>query len=33
MKRLTATVREQMQEAERLDKAIEANLEELGYGD
>ncbi len=32
MKRLTATLREQMQEAERLDKAVERNLKELGYG-
>jgi type I restriction enzyme M protein len=32
MKRLTATLRGQMQEAEQLDKAIQANLRELGYG-
>lgn len=32
MKRLTATLRGQMQEAEQLDKAIRANLRELGYG-
>ena len=32
MKRLTATLREQMLEAERLDRAIERNLKELGYG-
>ena len=32
MKRLTATLREQQAEAHKLDAAIEANLEELGYG-
>ena len=32
MKRLTATLREQMAEAARLDAAIAANLKELGYG-
>ncbi len=32
MKRLTATLREQMTEGRRLDAAIEANLKELGYG-
>jgi type I restriction enzyme M protein len=32
MKRLTATLREQQAEAARLDAAIAANLEELGYG-
>jgi type I restriction enzyme M protein len=32
MKRLTATLREQMAEARRLDTAVEANLKELGYG-
>jgi type I restriction enzyme M protein len=32
MKRLTATLREQQAEAEKLDAAIAANLEELGYG-
>ena len=32
MKRLTMTLREQMAEARKLDKAIEANLKELGYG-
>jgi type I restriction enzyme M protein len=33
MKRLTATLREQLREAERLDEAIERNLRELGYGE
>ena len=32
MKRLTATLREQMKEAGRLDRTIEANLRELGHG-
>jgi type I restriction-modification system DNA methylase subunit len=32
MKRLTATLREQQAEAEKLDAAIAANLKELGYG-
>ena len=32
MKRLTATLREQQQEAAKLDAAIAANLKELGYG-
>ena len=32
MKRLTATLREQQAEAERLDAAIAANLKELGSG-
>jgi type I restriction enzyme M protein len=32
MKRLTATLREQMAEASKLDAAIEGNLKELGYG-
>lgn len=32
MARLTAKLRKQMEEAERLDKAIWANLEEIGYG-
>jgi len=32
MQRLSAQWREQQQEAARLDKAIEANLRELGYG-
>lgn len=32
MKRLTATLREQQKEAEKLDAAIAANLKELGYG-
>ena len=32
MKRLTATLREQMAEAAKLDAAIAANLKELGYG-
>jgi type I restriction enzyme M protein len=32
MKRLVATLREQQKEAARLDAAIAANLEELGYG-
>src|SRR5213594_2972098 len=32
MKRLTATLREQMAEGRRLDAAIQANLKELGYG-
>jgi len=33
MKRLTATLRDQVTEARKLDSAIEANLKELGYGD
>ena len=33
MERLTAELREQMKEAERLDKLIWANLEDLGYGE
>ena len=32
MKRLAATLREQMAEGHKLDAAIEANLKELGYG-
>jgi hypothetical protein len=32
MKRLTATLREQMTEGRALDAAIEANLKALGYG-
>ncbi len=32
MKRLTTTLREQGQEAGRLDQAIEANLREFGHG-
>ena len=32
MQRLTATLREQQAEAARLDAAIAANLQELGYG-
>ncbi len=32
MKRLTATLREQMAEGRRLDAEIEKNLRELGYG-
>jgi type I restriction enzyme M protein len=32
MKRLSATLREQQAEAARLDAAIAANLQELGYG-
>ncbi len=32
MERLTAELREQMKEVERLDKLIWANLEDLGYG-
>jgi type I restriction enzyme M protein len=32
MKRLTATLREQTEEAAKLDAAIAANLKELGYG-
>ncbi len=32
MKRLTATLREQSAQATKLDKAISANLKELGYG-
>ncbi len=32
MKRLTATLREQVVEVRKLDAAIEANLKELGYG-
>ena len=31
--RLAAQLREQLQEAARLDAAIAANLKELGYGD
>ena len=33
MKRLTATLREQQAEAQRLDAAIEENLTRLGFGD
>ncbi len=33
MKRLTATLREQMEEAAKMDAAIAANLRELGFGD
>ncbi|MBN2111200.1 MAG: SAM-dependent DNA methyltransferase [Methanosarcinaceae archaeon] len=33
MKRLTAQLREQMVQARKLDDAIEANLQELGYGE
>jgi type I restriction enzyme M protein len=32
MRRLTATLRQQMAEGSKLDAAIEANLKELGYG-
>jgi len=32
MKRLTATLRQQMEEGKKLDAAINANLKELGYG-
>jgi type I restriction enzyme M protein len=32
MKRLTATLRQQMEEGRKLDAAIEANLRALGYG-
>ena len=32
MKRLAATLREQMAEGRKLDAAIAANLKELGYG-
>lgn len=32
MKRLTALLREQMAEGNKLDDAIETNLKELGYG-
>jgi type I restriction enzyme M protein len=32
MQRLTETLREQQAEAAKLDAAITANLEELGYG-
>jgi hypothetical protein len=32
MKRLAATLREQMVKAGKLDATIEANLQELGYG-
>src|SRR3989454_1019550 len=32
MRRLTATLRQQMAEAAKLDAAIQANLKELGYG-
>ena len=32
MRRLTATLREQQAEAAKLDAAIAANLQELGYG-
>jgi len=31
-KRLTATLREQQAEAAKLDAAVAANLNELGYG-
>ena len=33
MRRLAAQLREQQQEAARLDAAIAANLKDLGYGD
>ena len=33
MKRLTATLREQMTEGKKLDAAIELNMKELGYGE
>jgi type I restriction enzyme M protein len=33
MRRLSATLREQMAEASKLDAAIAANLKELGYGE
>lgn len=32
MKQLSATLRERMGEARKVDAAIEANLRELGYG-
>jgi type I restriction enzyme M protein len=32
MRRLAATLREQQQEAAKLDAVIAANLKELGYG-
>jgi type I restriction enzyme M protein len=32
MRRLTTTLREQIAEAAELDRAIAANLKELGYG-
>lgn len=32
MNRLTATLRQQTEEARKLDAAIAANLKELGYG-
>jgi hypothetical protein len=32
MQRLTAILREQMEEGRKLDSAIEANLKEFGYG-
>jgi type I restriction enzyme M protein len=32
MQRLSATLREQMAEAGKLDAATQANLKELGYG-
>jgi len=32
MKRLAATLRQQIEEAAKLDTAIAANLKELGYG-
>ena len=32
MKRLTATLSQQIAEGRKLDAAIEANLKELGYG-
>ncbi len=32
MQRLTASLREQQAEAEKLDASIAANLKELGYG-
>ena len=33
MKRLAATLRQQQEEAAKLDAAIAANLKALGYGD
>jgi type I restriction enzyme M protein len=32
MKRLSATLRQQQEEAAKLDAAIAANMKELGYG-
>ncbi len=32
MRRLTATLRQQMEDAKKLDATIAANIKELGYG-